>query len=119
MQVVLDQEEQCILSDHGSDPEDLFEPDDDFSNQNHTPFDEVIEEAKRRNISLNAIYAVLNKVMVVLKKTHRSDYLSYGKVRNTWLRIGGQLEDDHNQLGEFEFLGFDGKKSDVLCEQNR
>ena len=117
MQVVLDHEEQGFLSDNGSD--ELFVSDDVYGNQNHESFEEAIEEAVRRNVSLNSTHAILNKVMVALKKTDRSDYLSYSKVRDTWIRVGGKLEDDHNQIGQYEFLGFDGKKSNLLCEHNR
>ena len=115
-QVELQQPEEGFLSD-GSD--ELFECNDVYGNQNHTSFEEAIQEAVRRNVSLNSAHAILNKAMVDLKKTDKSDYLSYGKVRNTWIRLGGKLEDDHNQVGQYEFLGFDGKKSDLLSEHNR
>ena len=97
----------------------LYECDDVYGNQNHNSIEEAIEEAKRRNVSLNSVYAILNKYVVGLKKTDKSDYISYSKCRDTWIRIGGELEKEHNQNGQYEYLGFDGKKSDLLCEHNR
>ena len=112
-----DQDELGVFSENG--PDELFECDDVYGNQNHTSFEEFIQEAKRRNVSLNGTYSLLNKVFVDMKKTDRSDYVSYSKVRNTWIRIGGELQREHDQIGGYEFLGFDGKKSNLLCEHNR
>ena len=105
------------MSDNGSD--DLYECDDVYGNQNHESFEDAIQEAKRRNVSLNSIHAILNKVMVGQNKTDKSDFLSYSKVRDTWIRIGGELEKEHDRIGQYEFLGFDGKKSELLCEHNQ
>ena len=117
MQVEIQPHEEGFLSDNGS--EEFFEVDDVYGNQNHTSFEGTVEEAKRRNYSLNGLHAVMNKMFVDMKKTERSDYVSYDKLRRAWIRIGGELEEEHDQLGQFEFLGFDGKKSDLLCEHNR
>ena len=112
-----DQVEQDFLSDNGSD--DLFELDDVYGNQNHLNFDEPIMEGIRRNVPLQAVYAIMNTMLVAMGKTEKYEFLSYDKVRSIWKRLGGELEAEHDEIGGYEHLGLDGKKSNVIGQYNQ
>ena len=105
-----------FLSDSGSDG---YVPDDAYHNQNHQSYEPVLQEAKRRGVSLQALHAIMNLMLVVTGHTEKKDFISYTKLRNQWKRIGGELAEEHSQIGGYEYLGFDGKKSTILAENNR
>ena len=105
-----------FLSDSGSDG---YIPDDAYHNQNHQSYEPVLQEAKRRGVSLQALHAIMNLMLVVTGHTEKKDFISYTKLRNQWKRIGGELAEEHSQIGGYEYLGFDGKKSTILAENNR
>ena len=57
--------EQGILSDHGSIQSDDYVPDDVYYNQNHQSYEPVLQEAKRRGVSLQALHAIMNVMLLV------------------------------------------------------
>ena len=114
--------EQDLLSDSGSILSDEYVPDDVYYNQNHQSYERyepVLQEGKRRGFSLQGIHAIMNLMLVATGHTEKKEFISYTKIRNNWKRIGGELAEEHSQIGGYEYLGFDGKKSAILAEHNQ
>ena len=63
------QAEEGFLSDNGSD--DWFEPNDVYGNQNHQNLEDPIMEGIRRNVPLQAIYAIINSTLVAIGKIEK------------------------------------------------
>ena len=97
------------------------EEDDDCSpkTRNYQQYHQLVQTAKRFNISIRALWHVINSIMVDWGITDRSAYISYEKVRQMMKRYGDELEEEHDQTIGYEHIGYDGKKSRVLEAHNQ
>ena len=102
-------------------PQDEADEEDDCSpnTRNYQQYHQLVQTAKRFNISIRALWHVINSIMVDWGITDKSAYISYEKVRQMMKRYGDELEEEHDQIIGYEHIGYDGKKSRVLEAHNQ
>ena len=103
--------------------DDEMEEEDDDDDEDQCPeaktrnfqqYRQLVEAAKRFNISVRALWHIINSIMVDLKITDKKAYISYEKVRKMMKKYGDELEHAHDQIIKYQHIGYDGKKSQTL-----
>ena len=95
------------------------EEDSKTKTKNYQQFRQLVEAAKRFNISIRATWHLFNSILVDYGILDKSAYLSYEKVRQMCKRYGTELENEHEEITGYEHVGYDGKKSNILEEHNQ
>ena len=73
-------------------------------------------QALRFGISIRGLYSVMNAKASDEEEEDPTKYVSYGKVERMFQSHGAELETEHEDIMEYEHIGFDGKSSGILKE---
>lgn len=95
----------------------------DPTNYNFMSLKNVAQEADRYNMSSSQAAAIVNATLLDIKYITESDkdmVVTVMKVHNARKRYRKERvsENDENNRGNVELVGFDGKKTDGLCIEN-
>ena len=83
-------------------------------NWNLNKYDLTTSQALRFGTSVRELHAIMNAIKSDEKVEDPTKYVTYGKVQRMFKAHGLELELEHEDITEYEYLGFDGKSSGVL-----
>ena len=92
----------------------LYDVNAHHENWNHNKYDLTTSQALRFGYSVRGVHTLMNAIKSDENEEDPTKYVTYGKVQRMFLAHGAELELEHEDISEYEHLGFDGKKSGIL-----